>query len=192
MTDLDENTKSKMKKQSWLSGIKNLFSKNESVSKKIKFVIVGVLCLIVILIFLSSFFPKNSKNLKTLEQAEQSVMDYAKNTELRLQQILSGVAGIGNVKVFVYVSSSPEVVYKEDTETVTSGSNVTTTVTTIFDKNGTSSSAVVVVTKYPKIEGVLIVAGGAGDAMLKLKIIDAVSCVLSIAPTNIEVLEGKS
>ena len=81
----------------------------------------------------------------------------------------------------------------KDSEIVkNSNSNETIKETTIFNKDGSSSSAVIVVKKYPEIEGVLIVASGADDVKLKLKIIDAISVVLSIAPTNIEVLEGKS
>ena len=105
---------------------------------------------------------------------------------------MSNVNGLSCVEVFVYVKSTEEVVYLKDTETITSKDNQTVKETTVFDKNGSLTSAIVVVTKYPEIEGVLIVASGADDVKLKLKIIDAVSVILSIAPTNIEVLEGKS
>ena len=118
---------------------------------------------------------------------------FFETNEDRLENVLSSMKGISGIEIFVYVTSSEEVVYLSDKESnqSTGGTN-SLKETTVFNKNGSSSSAVVVVTKYPKIEGVLIVAGGVSDVKLKLKIIDAVSCILSIAPTNIEVLEGKS
>ena len=166
-----------------------------SSSKKIKFIIVGVLFVTLIGIFLSSFsYSSDTDNDSSSNLGV--VGSYAKDTENRLQNILSGIKGIGKVDVFVYVTQSEEIVYMQDTESTSTNNGTTTTKTetktTIFDKNGNAVSAVVVVTKYPKIEGILIVAGGANDVKLKLKIIDAVSCILSIAPSNIEVLEGKS
>ena len=174
---------------------KNFFSRDMSSSKKIKFIIVGVLFVTLIGIFLSSFsYSSDTDNDSSSNLGV--VGSYAKDTEDRLQNILSGIKGIGRVDVFVYVTQSEEIVYMQDTESTSTNNGTTTTKTetktTIFDKNGNAVSAVVVVTKYPKIEGILIVAGGANDVKLKLKIIDAVSCILSIAPSNIEVLEGKS
>lgn len=179
----------KKKSGSIFAGLKNVFSDKSSTSKKVKYVVASVLFVVVLVIFFSS--TSNPSSTKSVVR-ESSVMSYAERTEERLQKLLCTVRGIGDVRAFVYVSSSEEVVYKEDTDTQTNGTTSSTKTTTVFDKNGNLTEAVVVVTKYPKIEGILIVAGGAGDVKLKLKIIDAVSCLFSIAPSKIEVLEGKS
>jgi len=173
------------------------FFSNASSSKKIKLVIAGVLFIVVILIFFSGIAPANNNSSTKVREEVIVTTNYAEETEVRLKNILSNINGIGDVDVFVYVTSSPEIVYLKETESQTNQSSsgqqvLTQKETIVFDKNGNLSSAVVVVTKYPKIEGILIVASGANDVKLKLKIIDAVSCILSIAPTNIEVLEGKS
>ena len=183
----------KNKKESKFN-IKN-FIANLSTINKIK-ILISISIVIVVLFIFSNFFTKstNDKNINQNTIIESS--SYVKQTEDRLKNILSGVKGIENVKVFVYVKSSEEIVYLKDSEENSPNSATNNTgqlkETTIFNKDGSSSSAIVVVTKYPTIEGVLIVAAGAGNVKTKLTIIDAVSCVLSIAPKNIEVLEGKS
>ena len=170
-----------------------MFGSNNNIGRKIKFCVVAVLSVIIFSIFFSSFFDGSKKSTNEEKVRVEGVADYAKTTELRLQNLLSNVKGINNVCVFVYVKSTPEIVYKYDIETVSANNQTTTEKhTTVFDKNGSMTEAVIVVTKYPQIEGVMIVASGAGDPKMKLKLIDAVSCVLSIAPTKIEVLEGKS
>lgn len=169
------------------------FISNFNSSKKIKLIFASVLFIVILLIFASSFIPQKSITKSNIENTIIESKGFAYDTEQRLKNILSGIKGLDNVSVFVYVKSSEEVVYLKDSEIVkSSNNNETIKETTIFNKDGSSSSAVVVVRKYPEIEGVLIVASGADDVKLKLKIIDAISVVLSIAPTNIEVLEGKS
>lgn len=171
------------------------FIKNLNSSKKIKLIIAGVLFFVILLIFSSTILPVKSENKQEIKNSLVTTNSYAENVEQRLENILSCVSGLSNVKVFIYVESTEEIVYLKDLETSTNSStqgNSTSRETTVFNKDGTSSSAVVVVTKYPKIEGILIVAHGLNDSKVKLKIIDAVSCVLSIAPNSIEVLEGKS
>jgi len=169
---------------------KNLLGNGQS-KNKTKTVLAVVLFAVVIIIFASTYFPSSSSNNKT-QNTIISVSDYASNTELRLKRLLSSVKGVGNVDVFIYIKSSEEIVYKEDTETITSSANTTVKNTTVFDQSGNEKNAVVVVTKFPQIEGVLIVAGGTGNSIIKLKIIDAVSCVLGLSPSRIEVLEGKN
>jgi len=171
------------------------FLSNLNSSKKIKIITIVVLFIVILFIFSSSFLDGKSNENSEPKNTIVSSKSYAENTEERLKNILINVNGIDNVKVFIYTESSEEVVYLKDTETIKSNSdngNSQSKETTVVNKNGTFSSAVVVVTKYPKIQGVLIVAHGVSDVKLKLKIIDAISCVLSIAPTSIEVLEGKS
>lgn len=162
-------------------------------SKKIKLIIASVLFIIVLLIFFSSWFTTNETTAQSYQNSIVTSKSYAEITEDRLKKVLSSMNDVSSVEVFIYVSSTEEVVYLTDKEVESSsGGSEVLKETTVFNKDGSSSSAIVVVTKYPKIEGVLIVAGGREYAKLKLKIIDAVSCILSIAPTNIEVLEGKS
>ena len=170
----------------------NLISNLKSVNG-IKKIVLIILALVLIVIFSGYFFPKDSSingdNYNTIIPSQSFVI----NMENRLQKLLSNMKGVSNVNVLVYVKSSEEIVYLKDTENIANSStNQTLKETTVFNKDGSSTSAVVVVTKYPTIEGILIVASGVNDVKVKMKIIDAVSCVLSIAPKNIEVLEGKS
>ena len=184
---VDDLSKTKNKKS-----INSFFAKF-NFSNKLKIVFVSILSLIVLAIFSTSIFSNDNDNGSTIKNEIVTATSYSENIETRLENVLSKLSGVSFVEVFIYVTQSEEVVYltdKDTTKTSTNGDSVKET--TVFNKDGSSSSAVVVVTKYPKIEGVLIVAGGAADVKLKLKIIDAVSCILCIAQTNIEVLEGKS
>ena len=172
----------------------NKLLKKLSLNKKLKLIFAGVLFLVVLIIFSSTFFLSEKEEKLEYQNTILEANSFVTNTENRLKNVLGFMKEIETIEVFVYVKSSEEIVYLKDQETTTNQTSNNTTVkeTVVFSKDGSSSKAIVVVTKYPKIEGVLIVAGGSFDAKLKLKIIDAVSCILSIAPTNIEVLEGKS
>ena len=172
--------------------LRDIFSK-VNISNKSKLILVVALSFIIVIIFSSSLIFDNKSESTSQKNEIVTTKSYAENVESRLEKVLSKMKGVTSVEIFVYVSSSEEVVYLTDKETTpTSSGENSIKETTVFNKDGSMSSAVVVVKKYPKVEGVLIVAGGVSDVKLKLTIIDAVSCILCIAPTNVEVLEGKS
>lgn len=117
----------------------------------------------------------------------------------RLEQILTQVEGAGAVKVMVTYETGPEIVpaVKTDTQnnasddTGTTGQHTTSTTenrepVVVQGKNGTEP--MVLVQKEPVVLGVLVVAEGASDMVVRIRLMQAVQVALQVAPDRIEVL----
>jgi stage III sporulation protein AG len=127
--------------------------------------------------------------------------DTSTDLETRLEQILSQVENAGKVKVMVTYETGPEIVpavktdaQKNTTDGDTSGGQNSHSVSTteesepvvIQGKNGTEP--MVLVQKEPVVLGVLVVAEGASELDVRLKLMEAVQIALQITPDRIEVL----
>jgi stage III sporulation protein AG len=116
----------------------------------------------------------------------------------RLEEILTQVEGAGRVQVLVTYEAGPEIVpaVKTDTQSNSSdggGSQSSSNSTqkgsepvVVQGKNGTEP--MVLMTKEPVIQGVLVVAEGASELDVRLRLAQAVQVALQIAPSRIEVL----
>ena len=171
----------------------NFLSKLKNRFKPLKTIIVCVLSLVVVLIFASSFKSKSVTKKQENLTSNFSSLEYCKMQENRLESVLGSVKGISNVKVFVMVSESPEIVFLQDTNknSQNTSQNESVQTTTVLVKNGSISQPVVKVERLPKITGVLIIAKGAGDLKIKTSLVNIVSSVLGANISNVEVLEGK-
>ena len=131
--------------------------------------------------------------------------DSTKNLENKLKNILSKIEGVGEVKVLITYSSSNEIIpmYNESSKNSSTTEEDSGGGTRIVEENDTSKEIVyteengknVPVTKQivsPKIEGAIITASGATDAMVKTNIIQAVEAVTGIATHKIQVFEMKT
>ena len=128
--------------------------------------------------------------------------DYALELEHRLSEILSGMSGVGKVEVMITLQSSEEQVVEKDrpisrsntTETDSQGGsrNIYQTdsdETTVLDSNGSDSSPFVIKTLTPKVEGVVVVAQGAGSGDTSRNITEAVQALFGIEAHKIKVLK---
>lgn len=118
--------------------------------------------------------------------------------ESRLEQILTQVDGAGQVRVLVTYETGPEIVpavktgTQSDTADDGSGQGSTTSMTqdsepvVVQGKNGTEP--MVLMMKEPVVLGVLVVAEGASELDVRLRLMQAVQVALQIAPDRIEVL----
>ena len=125
--------------------------------------------------------------LKTEGQESDTVLEYVKNTEAKIEKLLSKVGGAGNVSVAITVESGMETVLAVST-TVKETSSGKETVSAPIIVNG---KTVVLKEKYPKITGVLIVAEGADKISVRTKIQQAVVSLLDINVNCIEILTMK-
>ena len=174
---MDEKKSQQTKKQ------KGIFARIKSI-KNIEVIIAACLGIAVLFIMLSTLnFSGGGKK----DTGEFSASEYVSALEDKLSKILSEVEGAGKVKVMLTVESGME--------TVTA---METVVTQTGDKTVTSTSPVIVGGKtvilkemYPKITGVLIVAGGAGSIKVRLELLKATSSVLSIDEKIIEIYTMK-
>lgn len=167
-----------------------LFQKMKSI-KHIEFILVGVFVAILLLIYFSSTGSASSSTTENKSEIlYSSVGEYVKSLEDKLKDVLSQVKGAGKISVMVAVDGGIEYVYaeriEEKTNTNTSGSYTTTstTVTTTPDRN------IIVKQIMPPVSGVLVIASGASDLNVKLRILTAVQSVITVKASSIEVVSG--
>ena len=122
--------------------------------------------------------------------------------ETRLEEILSQIQGVGEVKVLLNYSESSEVVamYNETSrtsnteETDTEGGTRTIQETDtqkdiIYQEEDGQKTPITQKIVQPKIEGAIITAKGANQANVKTNIIQAVEAVTGLATHKIQVFE---
>ncbi len=126
--------------------------------------------------------------------------------ENRLERILSQIDGAGRVAVSVTFKASPEFEYAVDVSTTersitetdqSGGSRVTldTTETGQLVLTRISSSAgeqpVVIREIKPEVQGVLVVAEGASNPLVKVELTRAVQTLLGLSANQVNVVSGK-
>lgn len=170
----------------------SLLSKKMEQNKIVKYCVYGALFLCVIIILISSLSPKGSE--KAPESAEAPQRDDAPDSdtdklEARLEEILSGMRGVGEVRVMVMFEGTEEtVIAADESESMTeSGSSKSSRPATVT--NSGSETPIVVAEKNPKVVGVIVVAEGAGDIGVNYNIVSAVSTVLGINKNKVQVFE---
>ena len=132
--------------------------------KKVKHIEIYIAIIFVVILFLIySSSVKGNENTKENESSTNiTVMHYIENLENDLEDILSNIGGVDNVKVMITLDI---------------------TQLEVVDSN-------VSLNKFPNIKGVLITANGVGDTNVKLKILHAVEAVVDIQKSNIEILSS--
>jgi stage III sporulation protein AG len=131
-----------------------------------------------------------------------AMSEYAARQEKELEQILSGVAGVGDVEVMLTIASSEEkkTLQKESTsseeveETESGGTKRkqnTSSVETepVLVEEGEAETPYIIKIQSPQIEGVLVVAQGAGSGSVDSEIIAAVEALFSIEAHKIKVMK---
>ena len=131
-----------------------------------------------------------------------AMAEYAAREEDKLEKILGQAEGIGKVKVMITLASSEEHMVLQDTDNKESsteehdksgGSRIKEEYSmksenVIISSDGSGQPYVVQVNS-PKIEGVAVVAEGAGSGKKDSEIIDAVVALFSIEPHKIKVMK---
>ena len=146
-----------------------------------------------------------SKQLATTNTANQTNQIQSieeTNLETKLEEILSQIQGVGEVKVLLNYSESSEVVamYNETSktsnteETDTSGGTrkiqeTDTQKDIIYQEDNGEKTPITQKIVQPKIEGAIITAKGANQANVKTNIIQAVEAVTGLATHKIQVFE---
>lgn len=189
----------------FFSRIKNIFNNKE---KRVENLISFLIILVITLIFINKILKGDEKKAKgdyTNESGVELALDNDEinvsynEFEMKLENILTKINGVGKVSVLLTYSESSTVVpiynISQSTSTTeekdTSGG--TRTITSEDNKKDviTDSSSNIVTEKQimPKIEGAIITAEGAKDANIKSNIIVAVEAVTGLANHKIQVFE---
>lgn len=136
------------------------------------------------------------------EAAAYSDDEYARQLEQRLEDILSGMEGVGQVNVMITLKSSTEqIVEKEQpylrsstTESDSQGGNRLVSQTemeenTVYKTDGSISEPYVIKTLPPKIEGVVVVAQGAGTGTVNRIIVETVQALFGVEAHKVKVVK---
>lgn len=193
--------------------LKKLFSKesNSEEKKKIENLVVLVLVIIITVVAINYIWNGNKKENKIV--TEDSTKKLAENKEedsksddleMKLENILAKINGVGNVKVLVTYSQTSRVIpmYDEDsTQTTTEetdssgGTRITNEISSkkdiIYEEKEDGKSPITQSVVSAKIEGAIVTAEGAQNAEVKTNIIQAVEAVTGLATYKIQVFEMK-
>ena len=200
-----------------LKGLINPEEGNKNNKKKIENLVFFVVILIVTIVIINIIWngDKDSSNDKGVQNDTSkqlantntsSSLEVSSNTsnqlEIKLEEILSKIQGVGEVKVFINYSESNEIIpmYNESTqtsnteETDTSGGTRTIEETDsqkeiIYEESDGEKKVITQKVVEPQIEGAIITAKGAGSAEVKTSIIQAVEAVTGLATHKIQVFE---
>lgn len=127
------------------------------------------------------------------EKSEISVDEYRKGLERELEEFLSSVAGVGKVKVLIYMKNSQEYIVEKDIPMSNSvngeNSELRKEETTVYTTNENGSEVPFITqTKKPTVDGVVISAEGASNEAVKLQIVRLVMALYGVEANKVEVL----
>ena len=116
----------------------------------------------------------------------ESYYSEEKQLEDKLVSILSEVKGAGTVTVALTFEQGTEYVYAEENneKQSTDQSETSTSLAQIND------SPVLIKQRLPEVKGVVIVAEGAGDALVKERLYQAAKSLLGLSTSQIAIIEG--
>lgn len=123
---------------------------------------------------------------------ETSIDEYRNGLERELEEFLSSVAGVGEVKVLIYMKNSQEYIVEKDIPMSNSvngeSSELRKEEATVYTTNESGNEVPFVAqTKRPTIDGVIISAKGAADEAVKLQIVRLVMALYGVEANKIEV-----
>lgn len=130
--------------------------------------------------------------------------EYAAYLEAKLVNILSGMDGVGKVEVMITLSGTEELVLEKDSEDSSSRTDETDseggkrsitqsnrTETTVYHAVGNDKEPYVVKTLLPSVEGVVVVAEGAGNGVIDKSITEVVQALFDVGIHKIKVVKMK-
>ncbi len=135
----------------------------------------------------------------------QKAEDFASTLEEQLEAILAEMSGVGRVKVMITLKSSEELVVEKDepvsrsntNESDSAGGNriitqVDSGSTTVYSTTGSDSKPYVIKTLSPQVEGVVVVAQGAGDGTVNQNITEMVQALFGVEAHKVKVVKMAS
>ncbi len=128
--------------------------------------------------------------------------DYCAYLERKLTETLDGMDGVGKVKVMITLNSTEELVVEKDIPVTRSGTNERdaqggsrivnqseTAETTVYSTRDGDSEPYVIKTLLPEIEGVVVVAQGAGNGRVNKSITEIVQALFDVEAHKIKVVK---
>lgn len=149
-----------------------------------------------------SMTQKRETEVQGTADIGSSEQAYAADLERRLTDALADMEQVGRVKVMITLKSSSELVVERETpvsrsattETDAQGGSrsINTTdmeETVVYSTNGSSSEPYVIKTYVPEIEGVLVVAEGAGSGTVNRTVTEIVQALFGVEAHKVKVVK---
>ena len=197
-----------------LKGFINQHMKEGNNKKNIESLIFFIILLVITIIIINNIWQGDKtthKQENTINSKQLAVKDSKNNDdqnsdsndlELKLENILAKIQGVGEVKVMLNFSESKQVVamFNENSkvsnteETDTSGGvrkiqETDTQKDVIYQEENGEKTPMTEKIIEPKIEGAIITAKGASDINVKTNIVQAVEAVTGLSTHKIQVFE---
>lgn len=131
----------------------------------------------------------------------EDMEEYAAYLERRLEDMLSHVSGVGAVQVMITLKASQELVLEKDQQTQSSNTTeedsqggrryigqVNQSETTVYHSSG-NNEPYVVKTLLPQVEGVVVVAQGAGTGNINRSITDVIQALFDVEIYKVKVVK---
>lgn len=185
--------------------LKNIFEKLKKVKNIEYFIFILAIAIIISLVGNMVQPKEKGGELETglevpLEKTPEVNLDYDQDQEARLKKVLSAINGAGSVEIMITYKSGKEVIpamntIQSNTETEEKDSNGGIRKVIQTDTNSqpvsmdTPDGSQPLITREfePEIQGVIIVAQGAADLVVRLELQKAVQTVLGINADQVEV-----
>jgi stage III sporulation protein AG len=106
--------------------------------------------------------------------------------EQRLETILSGIDGAGQVQVLLTEESGRQTLYQTDTQ---SDDSSRTEDTVLVEDGDRTENGLVRQTLEPEYRGAVVICDGADQSAVRLAVVNAVSCVTGLGADRICVLK---
>lgn len=151
--------------------------------------------------------PSDSFGAKTAVESQDAAdtdIDISQSDiEKRLEELFGNIDGAGNVKVMITYKSGPEKVLATETKsseessqesdsdgTERTSKNVSSEINMAYSQNNMSSGEPFIVKeKTPEIEGIVVVAEGGDDVVVKDAISKAAQALFNVPAHKVEVLK---
>ena len=148
------------------------------------------------LIFLSSLFPSQKQEKKTVE-TKKSLCEYEKELEVKIEDTVSKISGAGKCRVMITFDQGTEYIYAKeekstDDKSLTSKTDEYAEGSKKSGENGyiiidteNGEQALIVTEKAPKVRGVVVVCEGGANAAVAATVKRAVTVALDISESKV-------
>lgn len=175
-----------------------------------------VLVLLGVLLFVISLPTKSDdsvkKEIRSIQNTDSAVVetvalgkskkDYVQELEERLKATLSDMEGVGKVSVMITLKASEELVLEKDESVNRSNtseedseggkrtvSQLESGESTVYISSGSNSEPYVIKTLLPTVEGVVVVAQGAGTGNVNRNITEIVMALFGVEAHKVQVVK---
>lgn len=167
----------------------SLFIKNDK--KRIK-VIAAIGIIAMLLILLSEMVPDTSQKKSDDSTSNLNSSSYTEQLEMRLEELISSMDGVGECAVMITLENSSENVYAKNREGKSDERSTGEKEEYVFYKSSGDETPVLIKEYMPRVQGVTVLCSGGDDIVVKEKIINSVTALFNISANRVSVSKIKA